>query len=717
MSLRRTGSLLYAVVLVAATPLVASAQSQTSPRDQTPPPAQVTLPTVTVTAQKEPADPQNLPISVSPVPFDPLWNGGMTTIGDASIYAPNTYFTDFSARKLSNPRFRGIGSSPANPAITTYIDGVPQLNTNSSSIELVDVTQIEYVRGPQSALFGRNTLGGLVNVTSTRPSLSKWTGGAVLPLGNFNAFELSGDASGPIGKKAAIGFAVGHSQRDGFTRNDVTGHDVDYRNGTFGKAQLLLTPTASWEARLIYTGERARDGDYALNDLASLRQNPFHTSRDFEGHTNRDVNAVTFLARHEAKRMTFTSTTGYVHWKTDDQTDLDYSALPLITRANAEKDQQFTEEARLASTPSGAIKLSDAASLKWQGGVFFFTQYYDQDAVNTFAPFVLSTFIPVAVDQHSPQSSLDDTGVGLYGNGTVVLREKLDVTLGARFDHEDRSANLNTFYTPPIAPPTAVKTEKGFSNVSPQAAVSYHLRPDALTYFSVAGGYKAGGFNPASPAGSEAYGEEHTWNLEGGIKTAWLAHRVTFNAAVFTIDWRDLQLNLPNPVVPGQFYISNIGGARSSGFELEMRGRPHEDVDVFATYGYTHARFGANTTSSGVSVSGNTIPNTPGYTASFGAQVAHAAPHGIKCYGHAEAVFYGAFKYDDQNTAGQDAYSLVNFRAAARARGFFLEGWIRNAFDTKYIPVAFAYGQLAKSGFVGEMGRPRTFGITVGAGF
>src|SRR5215831_17105817 len=99
MSLRRTSSLLYAVVLVTATPLVASAQSQTSPRDQTPPPAQVTLPTVTVTAQKEPADPQNLPISVSPVPFDPLWNGGMRTIGDASIYAPNTYFTDFSARK------------------------------------------------------------------------------------------------------------------------------------------------------------------------------------------------------------------------------------------------------------------------------------------------------------------------------------------------------------------------------------------------------------------------------------------------------------------------------------------------------------------------------------------------------------------------------------------------------------------------------------------
>jgi iron complex outermembrane recepter protein len=681
------------------------------------PPQQVTMPTVTVTAQKEPADPQELPDSLTAVPLNALWNGGVTTIGDASIYAPNTFFTDFSARKLSEPRFRGIGSSPANPAITTYIDGVPQLNTNSSSIELLDVSQVEFVRGPQSALFGRNTLGGLVNITSVRPSLSRWSGSAVVPFGNFNAYEVSGDASGPLGQKAAVGFAIGHSQRDGFTKNDVTGHDIDFRNGTFGKAQLLLTPTPSWEARLIYTGERARDGDYALNDLGELRQNPFHTSRDFEGHTDRDINAVTFLARHEAKRFTFTSTTGYVHWKTDDLTDLDYSPLPLLTRANAEKDHQFTEEARLASTPSGALRLSPSASLKWQAGVFIFTQNYDQDAVNTYSPFVLSQFIPLSVDQHSPQSSLDDKGIGVYGNGTLTMHEKVDLTFGARVDHESRTAHLNTFYSPQIVPPTVVDTDKGFSNVSPQVAIAYHARPGVMPYFSVTGGYKAGGFNPASPVGSEAYGEEHTWNYEGGIKTTWLANRVTFNASVFSIDWQDLQLNLPNPVVPGQFYIANVGSARSNGFELELNGRPHGGVMVFATFGYTDAQFGGGTTSSGVDVSNNKIPNTPDYTSSFGASLSHGAGK-VTCYGGGEAVFYGAFKYDDQNTQGQDAYSLVNLRAGARARGgVFVEGWIRNAFDTKYIPVAFAYGQLAPSGFVGEMGHPRTFGVTAGVSF
>ena len=702
-----------AVLSVVVSPSVVLAQAAQAP-------PQITLPTVTVTAQKEPADPQQLPVSLTLVPLEALWNGGMTTIGDASIYAPNTYFTDFTARKLSNPRFRGIGSSPANPAITTNIDGVPQLNTNSSSIEFLDVTQVEFVRGPQSALFGRNTLGGLVNISSTRPSLTRWTGSAIVPFGNFGAVDVRANASGPIGKKAAVGFAIGHAQRDGFTTNDITGRDVDSRDATFGKAQLLLTPTANWEARVIYTGERARDGDYALNDLAALRANPFHTSRDVEGHTNRDVNATTIVARHTGKKVTFSTTTGIVHWKTDDLTDLDYTAAPLVTRTNDEKDLQFTEEVRFASTPAAAVSLGSKASLKWQAGVFLFTQNYDQDAVNNFSPFVLSPFIPFPVAQHSPEASLDDTGVGIYGQGTIAFNDKADLTIGARFDHENRQADLSTFFVSPvpIAAPVTVDAEKSFSNVSPQVAFSYRVQPDAMAYVSVTGGFKAGGFNPASPAGQEAYDEEHTWNIEGGLKSAWAGRRVTANLAVFSIDWQDLQLNLPNIQVPGQFFISNVGKARSSGAEFELNARATGDASVFATFGVTRARFGAGTTSSGQDVSDKKVPNTPDYTAAFGTDLSHRLSSAIRLYGRAEVVFYGGFKYDDTNLAGQDAYSLTNFRFGARGARVFAEGWLRNAFDTKYIPVAFQYDPgLAPSGFIGESGRPRTFGITAGVNF
>ena len=694
----------------------AVARAQTPPPQTPVTPPQVTVPTVTVTAQKEPADAQNLPVSLTALPLDSLWNGGLLTIGDLSMYAPNTYFSDFSARKLSNPRFRGIGSSPANPAVTTYIDGVPQLNSNSSSIELLDVNQVEFVRGPQSALFGRNTLGGLVNISTVRPSLTRWTGGATLPLGNYDAVDLRANAGGPIGGKAAVGFAFGHSRRDGFTTNDLTGHDVDFRDGTFGKAQLLVTPGHDWEARFIYTGERGRDGDYALTDLAGIRANPFHTSRDFEGHTDRDINATTFLARHAGQSLAFTSTTGFVHWKTLDATDLDYSPVPLLTRTNDEKDSQFTQEFRVASGPAGAVKLGTAASLKWQAGVFFFTQNYDQDAINTYGAGVLSPFIPVATHQHNPQASLDDHGVGLYGSGTVSIA-RVDFSVGARFDDESRSGTLLTnFIEPFFTQLPALEVDKSFSNVSPQLSAVFHATTESMAYFSVTNGYKAGGFNPASPAGQEAYGEEHTWNYEGGVKTAFANHRVTTTAAVFSIAWQDLQLNLPNPQVPGQFYISNVGRARSSGLEAELHARPRDGVDLFGALGYTHARFGDGTTSSGVAVGGNRIPNTPSYTTTIGAELSHAL-RAARVYGRAEAVFYGAFQYDDANTAGQDAYSLTNLRAGARAKRLFAEAWVRNAFDTMYVPVAFSYQGIAPSGFVGEPGRPRTFGLTLGFSF
>ena len=129
-----------------------------------------------------------------------------------------------------------------------------------------------------------------------------------------------------------------------------------------------------------------------------------------------------------------------------------------------------------------------------------------------------------------------------------------------------------------LAPPSRRRSpwtpSARFSDVSPQAALAYRFTPDRMAYVSVAQGFKAGGFNAASPAGSEAYGEEHAWNLEAGLKTSWAGERVSVTAAVFRIGWDDMQLNTPNPLVPGQFYIANVGAAHSSGVEVELNARP-----------------------------------------------------------------------------------------------------------------------------------------------
>ena len=134
-----------AVVLVLAAGLVpASVRAQSSQTPATPA-ASFQLPPITVTAQKEPADVQTLPVSVTAVAEGVLRDAGVEIISDAGIYAPNAQFTEFTARKLSNVRFRGIGASPANPSVTTYFDGVPQLNANSASIDLMDVLSLIHI--------------------------------------------------------------------------------------------------------------------------------------------------------------------------------------------------------------------------------------------------------------------------------------------------------------------------------------------------------------------------------------------------------------------------------------------------------------------------------------------------------------------------------------------------------------------------------------------
>jgi iron complex outermembrane receptor protein len=677
-----------------------------------------TLPPITVTAQKAPEDPQQVPVSVTAVPHDTLVAADVRTVSDAALFAPNVFFNEFTARKLSNPRFRGVGSSPANPGVTTYIDGVPQLNANSSSLELLAVDQIEFVRGPLSALYGRNALGGVINVASSRPSLQNWTGGVLAPFGNFGAADVRANAAGPvIADKLAVGVGFGYSRRDGYTTNDVTGHDLDSRSAAFGKGQILWRPADRWEARALVTVERARDGDYGLNDVAALRAKAFHASRDVEGYTHRDIVAPTIHLTRSGRRVDFSSVSGFVKWKTKDLTDLDYTAAPIATRTNAEEDFQFTEEVRFSSAKAAPIALSPNVSVRWQAGVFVFTQNYKQDAVNSFSPFVLSPFITFPVSQHSPTATLDDRGLGVYGQGTFTFSRKLDVVVGARADREHKAADLNTFFAPAIAPPQVVNASKDFSDVSPQVAVAYRAVPAATIYGTVSKGFKAGGFNPASPRGAEPYGQEHSWNYEGGVKSSAAGGRLTASVAAFRIDWRDLQVNVPNPLVPAQFFIANAAGATSSGVELELSARPAPGVDLFGGFGLTHARFDAGSVSNGVNVGGNKLANAPDHTADAGIQYSHAVWRGASAVVRVDVAHYGAYQYDDANTLGQSAYTLTNLRAGLRGARLFGEAWVRNAFDTRYVPIAFPFPGLAPSGFIGESGAPRTFGVRVGATF
>lgn len=732
------------LLAAAALTLASSVQAQPAQKKETPAAAKpVNLNEIIISAPKLSQDLLTAPLSATVTTGKTIQDANMQTVKDAAFYAPNTFFTEFTARKLSNPRFRGIGGSPMNPGVTTYFDGVPQFNGNSSSIMLLDVQQIDFVRGPQAALFGRNTAGGLINITSRRPSLDAWHGSAEMMVGNYNLYDYRGSITGPLIKdQLGFSFAGGYNERDGYTKNAVTGSDIDNRSSYFGKTQFLWTPDDDLEIRLIIAGESARDGDYALNDLARLRTVPRTSSRDFVGYTKRDVLMPTVQIIYHADAFDFTSTTGMVWWETEDATDLDYSTAQFnfppsdtfLKRTNHEEQITWTQEFRFSNPKDDPVILNESAKLAWQAGMFLFYQDYDQRIAQRNA----GIFGFRSVYDEATTAGLRDAGFGLFIQSTLTLWDKLDLMGGLRWDYEDKDAHLATteivtpggLFADRPAIITNQRLSKSFSQVTPQAAVSYRITPDLMTYFSFAGGFKAGGFNSSAPAGSEAFGQERSWNYELGVKGRALNDRLTFGAALFYTDWKDLQLNVPNVTSPGRFNIANAGDASARGIELDVNLRPVTGWDLFASAGWIDTRFHGGSTDNDSAVlpagastpiAGNQIPYAPDYTVSFGTQVSWELGAGYSLYARGDVQFIGSFNYDSLNRQAQDAYTIANFRVGVRNQSWFLEGFVNNAFNTEYVPMAFAFPDgglgFTPSGYVGEMGAPLTFGVRTGIKF
>jgi len=684
--------------------------------------------TVTVTVEKEAEPASSAPLSVTAVTQDILTDADIQVVKPAAAYAPNTFINEFSARALSNPFFRGVGGSPTNPGVSTIIDGVPQLNSYSSNIEFLDVGQIEFVRGPEGALYGRNTAGGLISIRS-RDLSDAWKAQGNFEFGNYSRYDMRASVASPLLKnRFGIDVAGGYSTRAGYTVNDLTGSDVDYREAGFGKAQLFYKAGDRMRIRFIFSGEYDRDGDYALGDLGYIRANPHHVSRDFEGFNNRNVSSTTLILDYHGSAMDLSSITGGLWWRNHVLTDLDYQTATIANygiyalRDDVESQHQFTQEFRFASSKDRPFQMSDALKLDWQAGVFIFNQGYQQDAANNYSS-ALGFFSPTS---SLSSTDLGDSGIGIYGKAKFIAWNKLNLAAGLRFDYESKDADLSSG-----GPATSLSDS--YSEVSPQFSLAYQFTPGQMTYISISRGYKAGGFNPAptgvpAPAGTESYGSEHTWNYELGHKASWLGHRLESSAALYYIEWQDLQLNQQIPYSGGQYFIGNAGRANSKGLEIETKFRPFPWWELFGMVGTTHARFlsgsKAYNANSDINegVGGRTLPYTPTFNANMGTQISGDLCRYAKLYLRVQVANTGDFQYDASNQMGQTAYHLVNFRGGVRAKHWFAEGWADNAFRANYVPIAIQYAQplspfKAPSGYIGESGTPRTYGVRLGINY
>jgi iron complex outermembrane recepter protein len=675
------------------------------------------LDTIEVTAEKRKQKLEKVPLSITVIDSKDIENAGITFIKDASFLIPNLHLIDFSARRLSFPFIRGIGSGQGNPAVGTHLDDVPQLTVNTFDLDLIDIDRIEFLRGPQGTLYGRNTLGGTINIftepPSKRPRLK-----ADSTFGNFGAQRFRLSLSGPIkADRAYLGLSGSFRSRDGYTKNEITGNNLDDKESYYGRAKVVLNPADKWDLQLIIFGERDRDGGFTLFDLNRLKDKPRRAEYDFEGHTERDVIGPSLSIKHHGSALDFTSITAYQRWRGEDLTDADFTSADLNRRRSIEKQHQITQEVRLSSPEGRDYVFTDDLTINWLIGFLYFSSDYEIDAETEYGPLFAFSPLPfVGLDQ--TDARIEELGVSLFGQTTMTLYDKFDLVVGLRYDYENKDADIRNFTSPAsllLGPPTTERRNDAFDDVTPRFGVNIHWSQNLMCYFSAANGFKAGGYNTKAPAGSVDYNSETSWTYEAGLKSLWFENILRFNASVFYVDWDDMQLSLLDPAHPNNFFIDNAGRSKSAGLELESSLKLTESLDVFAGIGYTDTRFEEFTDPiSNVDARGNSLPFAPDYTWNIGLSKSVKISRDVSIYGRAEVFGVGQYDFDAGNTERQDKYHISNFRLGVEVRNGHLEGWVKNAFDETYIPVAF---QLPNGSFVGESGTPRTYGISFGVRF
>ena len=347
-----------------------------------------------VTARKYEEALLDVPGSITVIDSQVLEDAGILTLQDASIFVPNLRLTEFSSRRLSFPFIRGVGSGLGDPAVITYIDGVPQFGTGGTNLPLLDVQRVEFLRGPQGALYGRNALGGLISVITELPSPTPSYGGSVT-FGNFDLQRYELGASGPVGDDGAGYSAAGlYSKRDGYTKNDFTGNDVDFRDAFFGRGQLLFTPSDESIVRFTIFGEHARDGGFVLSDIQGLKARPFRIDQDFEGQAERDVVSPAIIWDVLGDEVDFESISAYQHWDILETSDFDFSAIDGVRRRTEESQGYFYQELRLGSAAGAPVHVDDGLDMTWQVGASGFYSDSDLSAANDLRP---GLFPPPAV--------------------------------------------------------------------------------------------------------------------------------------------------------------------------------------------------------------------------------------------------------------------------------------------------------------------------------
>ncbi len=685
---------------------------------------------ITVTAQRRAENVRDVPISLSVFSAADIERQNFQGVESYFSQTPNVSFTSEGTRDRKQLSLRGISDqlSPDNNiregSFGFYIDEF-NVAQGTSNPEIVDIDRIEVLRGPQGTYFGRNSVGGAINVTTRQPG-NAFFAEASAQYSSFNTVDAHAILNLPLIPDVLAVRIVGRSETsDGNIRNVNPiggGNDSKY---TYGKIIVRYTPNErlTIDTTGVATTERVgmRNGvpSGVLGDFSGsvLYAGPPYNGNaiaDGVGFYPNNVNRVNFnrpqndgthfdyvsnRIKLDTDLFTVTNVVGYLYSNEFEGGDIDGSSLDFFYEQESIKRSSVSEELRIQSLPGGHV-------VDWSGGLYY---GHDYGHVNqyTFAGAAGANLfgVPDGFELTSSLGDSSDTSVAAFGEAVWHVSQALALTVGARYTHEkvgndgyNTSGNLVLNY---------VNGSATFNNFSPRVTALYALSGETNLYATISRGFKAGGVEaqPVAAGGNQVYKPETLTNYEFGVKSESTDKRLRFDADVFFMNWKDIQADysIGQNTAGGVSFITgiaNAASARSYGFETEVTALVAAGLTLGAGAGYDRAyyiRYPNAETGIGTQadLSGATLPNSPKWTAHADGQYQHALGDDGSGFVRVEWIYKGGI-VPDQNAEFHTgfpwdvpSYNLVNLRAGYTRGNVTVTAFDENVFNRKYYTNAY----------------------------
>jgi iron complex outermembrane recepter protein len=603
-------------MIIGAVPLYA----QTSPPTTTAPDAGIAE--IIVTAQRREESLQRTPIAITALSGDQLRAQNITGLADLARVAPNVAI---SASGFTTPTnaipivyIRGVGqqdpSLQTEPGVPVYVDGVYVARSAGGAIDLPDIVRVEVLRGPQGTLFGKNTIGGALNIVTVTPGVNPQTQ-VELTAGNFALYQARGFTNQAISDTLGVSVALNYKHQNGYGRRldaggNVLGRLGDQRNFS-GRLKLRWQPTdrLTFDLAGDYSQYRntatpsqttivpsgllnlwnARIGNAAgtpVNQAGAASGDYDNFSRNRQP-ANDDLGGVSATLAYDLGDATLKSITAYRGLDESFGRDADSSAATYIEITRDTRVRQFTQELQLGG------KLFDGR-VDYLFGGFYLKETGTELNIGTIIP---GLFLLRAGPEIARRQFLDQTtdNYAVFGQATAHLSDNLNLTLGGRYTSETKRGLVDVRGPESgIVYVNNVEVSRSWKAFTPRIALDYQITPKILAYVSYSEGFKGGGINgrPSNLAALTIFDPEEVASYEAGLKADLFDRHVRANFAVFRADYSNIQLQrnvlINNAIVTD---VNNVAKSRIQGFEAEIAIVPVAGMEFAGSVGYAHNEY------------------------------------------------------------------------------------------------------------------------------